>query len=138
MITHNPIDWDRATVAAREVDAQRMLRIALLLAKNVAGASLPAEIQIDAESDVRAIRMAQQIAARLPHVDRNPMSLFNRALFRITMRGGGMPGLAYLLRQSFSPTEEDWLTDSDNEKQGGISAIERPLRLARKYGRSQK
>jgi hypothetical protein len=43
-----------------------------------------------------------------------------------------------LLRQSFSPTEDDWLADSDNEKQSAISAIARPLRLARKYGRSQK
>jgi hypothetical protein len=138
LITHNPIDWDRATAAAREVDAQRMLRIALLLAKNVAGASLPAAIQIDAESDAGALRLAQRIAARLPKVDEQPMSLIRRAHFRIKMRGGGIPGLAYLLRQSFSPTEDDWLADSDNEKQSAISAIARPLRLARKYGRSQK
>jgi hypothetical protein len=138
LITHNPIDWDRATAAAREVDAQRMLRIALLLAKNVAGASLPAAIQIDAESDVGALRLAQRIAARLPHVDEQPMSLVSRGRFRIKMRGGGIPGLAYLLRQSLSPTEDDWLADADNEKQSGIGAIARPLRLARKYGRSQK
>ncbi len=65
------------------------------------------------------------------------MSLLSRALFRIKMRGGGMPGLAYLLRHTFSPTEEDWLADSNSEKQNALGAIERPLRLARKYGRSR-
>ena len=75
LITHEPIDWDRAATIAREVDAQRMLRLALLLAKDVAGATLPAPIQIDAESDAGALHMARQIAARLPHADNQPMSL---------------------------------------------------------------
>jgi hypothetical protein len=138
LITHNPIDWDRVAAIACEADAQRMLRMSLLLAQNVAGATLPAAIQIDAESDVGALRMAQQIANRLPHVDDRPMGIFQRALFRIKMRGGGIPGLVYLLRQTLSPTEEDWLANSANEKQTALSAIERPLRLARKYGRGQK
>ncbi len=138
LITHNPIDWDRATAIATEVDAQRMLRLALLLAKNVAGAPLPAATQIDAESDAGAVSMTRRISARLPHVDEHQMSLLGRAHFRIKMRGGGIPGFAYLLRQSLAPTEDDWLADSQNERRGTISAIERPLRLARKYGRSQK
>src|SRR5262249_10739662 len=65
LITHNPIDWDRATAIARDADAQRLLRLALLLAKNVTSASLPAAIQMDAESDAGAVSMAQQIAERL-------------------------------------------------------------------------
>lgn len=138
LITHNPIDWDRAMAITRAVDAQRMLRLALLLAVNVAGASLPAEVRRDAESDASATRMARQIAERLPGVDEQPMSLFCRAMFRVKMRGGGLPGLAYLLRLSLSPTEEDWLAHSEHEKQSPISAIERPFRLARKYGRTEK
>ena len=138
LITHNPIDWDRAMTIAREADAQRMLRISLLLAKNIAGAPLLPAIQMDAESDAGALRLAKQIVDRLPQADDKPLSLFHRALFRIKMRGGGIPGFAYLVRQTLSPTEEDWLADSKGEKQGPLSAIERPLRLARKYGRGQK
>jgi len=138
LITHNPIDWERAMALAREVDAQRMLRISMLLAKNIAGAPLPTAVLIDAESDDGAIRMARQIANRLPDAGNRPMHLLSRALFRVKMRGGGFPGLAYLLRLSLSPTEEDWLAGSNGEKQSAIGAIERPLRLARKYGRSQK
>jgi Uncharacterised nucleotidyltransferase len=138
LITHNPVDWDRAAAVAREADAQCMLRMSLLLARSVAGIALPASIQVDAESDAGAVRMAQQIAERLPHVDNQPMSLLGRGMFRVKMRGGGFPGLAYLLRLSVSPTEEDWLVDSGSEKQDSMSAIERPFRLARKYGRSRK
>ena len=138
LITHEPIDWERAAAFAREVDAQRMLRLALLLAKDVAGATLPGPIQIDAESDAGAVHLARQIAARLPRADDQPMSLLSRAFFRVKMRGGGFPGLTYLLRLSLSPTEEDWLRDSENEKRGAISALERPFRLARKYGRGAK
>jgi hypothetical protein len=138
LVTHNPVDWNRATSIARAVDAQTMLRLALLLAVNVASATLPDAVRRDAESDAGAVRLAKQIADRLPRVDEHPLSLFQRALFRIKMRGGGIPGLTYLLRLSLSPTEEDWLAHSDNEKQSAISGIERPFRLARKYGRSQK
>jgi hypothetical protein len=53
------------------------------------------------------------------------------------MRGGGLPGLAYLLCLSLAPTEEDWLAGAEGEKQTALSAIERPLRLARKYGRQR-
>src|ERR1700759_3830985 len=94
LVTHNPIDWNRATAIARAVDAQRMLRLSLLLARYAADASLPAEVQLEAQSDRAAVRMAQQIAARLPHVDEQPMSLARRAAFRVKMRGGGIPGFA--------------------------------------------
>lgn len=138
LVTHNPVDWDRVASIARAVDAQRMLRLALLLAEIVANATLPDAVRKDAESDAGAVRLAKQIADRLPRVDEHPLSLFQRALFRVKMRGGGIPGLTYLLRLSLSPTEEDWLADPGNEKQSTLSAFERPFRLARKYGRIQK
>ena len=137
LITHNPIDWDRAAAIASAVDAERMLRLALLLAKNVAGATLSAAIQVDAESDSGARSLAQQVADRLPNVDDAPLSLFGRALFRVKMRGGGLSGLSFLLRLSLAPTEEDWLAGPEREKQTALSALERPLRLARKYGKRQ-
>jgi Uncharacterised nucleotidyltransferase len=138
LVAHNPIDWDRLAAIARAVDAQLMLRLALLLAGNVANATLPDAVRKDAESDAGAARLAKQVADRLPHVDEHPLGLFHRALFRIKMRGGGIPGLTYFLRLSLSPTEEDWLAHSENGKQSAVSAIARPFRLARKYGRSEK
>jgi hypothetical protein len=138
LVTHNSIDWDRAAAIARAVDAQLMLRLALLLAGNIASATLPGAVRKDAESDAGAVRLATQIADRLPCADEHPLSLFQRALFRIKMRGGGIPGLTYLLRLSLSPTEEDWLAHSESGKHSAVSAVARPFRLARKYGRSEK
>jgi hypothetical protein len=114
-----------------------MLRLALLLAKNIAGATLSAALQVDAESDSGARSLAQQVADRLPNVDDAPLSLLGRALFRVKMRGGGLSGLSFLLRLSLAPTEEDWLAGPEREKQTALSALERPLRLARKYGKRQ-
>ena len=138
LIAHNPIDWGRATAIAREVDALRMLYLSLLLATNIAGCTLPTAIQEDAESDVGACSLARQVTDRLPYVDDRPMGLVRRALFRLKMRGGGFSAYAYLLRLLFAPTEEDWLTGPGSERPTAISAVERPFRLARKYGRSQK
>ena len=127
LITHNAIDWDRAAAIAREADAQLMLRLALLLAKNVAGATVsPAAIQADAESDSGARRLAQQVADRLPHVDEQPLSLFNRALFRMKMRGGGLPGITYLASPVARADRRRLARRSESEKQTALSAIERP------------
>jgi hypothetical protein len=37
-----------------------------------------------------------------------PRALWERTVCRMSMRGGGIAGAAYLLRLSLSPTEEDW------------------------------
>jgi hypothetical protein len=54
------------------------------------------------------------------------------------MRGGIFSGPAYLLRLSFSPTEEDWVEGAENKRHWLLDALGRPFRLARKYGRDNK
>jgi hypothetical protein len=138
LVTHQRVDWNRAILVAREVQAQRMLRVGLLLATNVTGAKLPGEIVDRISSDVPAVHVAARIARRLPVVNDEPFGLLERAAFRIRMRGGFPRGLAYLLRLSVSPTEEDWLAGAEEKRAGTLDAISRPFRLARKYGRSGK
>jgi hypothetical protein len=138
LVSRQTVDWDRAMAAAREVKALRMLRMGLLLARNVADARLPNAVAADIHSDSAAVRMAAHIARRLPTVDREPLGLWRRAAFRIRMRGGWLQGPAYLLRLSLSPAEEDWVTGSEQQRRWMLDAIRRPLRLARKYGRGEK
>jgi hypothetical protein len=88
--------------------------------------------------DAPAMRLAAQIARRLPVVDAEPLGLLDRAAFRVRMRGGFPPGIAYFLRLSLSPTEEDWRAGAEERSAGPLDAIRRPFRLARKYGRSGK
>jgi hypothetical protein len=138
LVTRQSIDWDRAVSAVHEVQAERMLHVGLLLAMNVAGARLPVNVIDEVSSDAPAARIAAQIARRLPVVDAEPFSLAGRAAFRIRMRGGFPPGIAYLLRLSLSPTEEDWRAGTGGNRAGMLDAISRPFRLARKYGQNGK
>jgi Uncharacterised nucleotidyltransferase len=138
LVSKQAIDWDRATLAAREVQAERMLHIGLLLATDVLSANLPIQVADELRSDAAAESVAKQIAGRLPVVDAEPFGLLGRARFRIRMGGGFLPGLAYLLRLSLSPTEEDWVAGAEEKRPRMLDAISRPFRLARKYGRDGK
>jgi len=138
LVTRQSVDWERAVSAVQEVEAKRMLYVGLLLAMNVTGARLPAKVIDELSADATAGRIAAHIARRLPLVDAEPFGLLRRAAFRIRMRGGLPPGIAYLLRLSLSPTEEDWRAGTEEKRAGMLDAISRPFRLARKYGRNGK
>jgi hypothetical protein len=135
LVSRQPMDWNRAKLAAREVQAERMVSVGLLLAMNMLGAQLSGQAVGALGSDGAAKRIAAEIGRRLPNVDAEPFGLLGRAAFRIRMRGGFLPGVAYLLRLSLSPTEEDWVAGAEEKRPGILDAISRPFRLARKYGR---
>jgi hypothetical protein len=135
LVSRQDVNWDLVLAAAREVGAERMLRVALQLSFGVLGVGLPRQVAADAQADPAASRIAAQIACRLPLGEAAPFGLFGRAMFRIKMRGGYFQGVAYLLRLSLSPTEEDWVSGSEQRRSWLLDAIGRPFRLARKYGR---
>ncbi|MGC1312979.1 MAG: hypothetical protein WA857_12090, partial [Candidatus Acidiferrum sp.] len=89
-------------------------------------------------SDTVAARLVKQILRWLPAAGAAPPGIFERAMFRMNMRGGIFSGPAYLLRLSFSPTEEDWASGAENKRHWFLDALGRPFRLARKYSRDEK
>jgi hypothetical protein len=138
LVSRQSVDWGRASSAAREVGAERMLRLGLLLACDVLGTPPPAEVAADIASDTPAARAVQRIVKRLPSAGSTPLGLFERAAFRVRMRGGFLAGPAYLLRLSLSPTEADWARGSEEKRPWLLDAVGRPFRLARKYGRDDR
>jgi len=128
-------DWDPAFSTAREAGAERMLSLGLLLAAEVFQVKMPREVEKAIRSDRGARRLAAEIARRLPSAGNTPRRLLERALFRMRMRGGILPGAAYLLRLTLSPTEEDWAKNSREKRPRLFDALHRPVRLARKYWR---
>ena len=132
------IDWNRVTESAREVEAERMLHTGLQLAADLLRMELPAKVSVRLKRDAVATRLARQIQKWLPAAGDAPPGLFERAAFRLRMRGGLLAAPAYLLRLSLSPTEEDWKADAEETRRGLLSALRRPFRLARKYGRDRK
>jgi hypothetical protein len=134
------INWERVADSARAVGAERMLHTGLRLASDLLGAQLPGKVQAAVRADVIAARLAEKVRQWLPAAGSTPPGLFQRAAFRLRMRGGLISAPAYLLRLSFSPTEEDWMdgVGAEIKRHGFLNAVRRPFRLARKYGRAGK
>jgi hypothetical protein len=130
------LDWHRAAESARAVEAERLLHSGLRLANEVLRAELPEAIAGPVHEDAAAAKMVARVLRRLPAAGYAPPGLIERALFRLRMRGGVLSAPAYLLRLSLSPTEEDWQARGAVSASPWLDALRRPLRLARKYGRS--
>jgi hypothetical protein len=132
------LNWERSFSTARAVGAERMLDTGLLLAGNLLGVALPQNIRAQLQSDRSASQLAAKIATWLPSAGQAPPGLFSRALYRMRMRGGMLSGLGYLLRLTFSPTQEDWPAGVENKHDGRFAALRRPVRLSRKYRGGEK
>ena len=132
------IDWERVRDSAKAVGAERMLHTGLRLATDLLKAQLPDKVQAMVQADVVAARLAEETSKWLPAAGYAPMGLFERAALRLRMRGGLFAAPAYLLRLTFSPTEEDWNDQGRGNGHPLLDAVRRPFRLARKYGRDGK
>ena len=132
------IDWQRVADLARAVGAERILHTGLRLASDLLQARLPDKVQALVQADAVAARLAKQTCKWLPAAGYAPPGLFERAAFRLRMRGGVITAPAYLLRLSLSPTEEDWAEGGEKNGSWIPNALRRPFRLARKYGRDNK
>jgi len=135
LISRQAPDWDRARAVAREVGAERILRLGLHLAADVLGAELPEHVEADVRLDRTVAKLGEQIESRLPSSEPHTIGILQRAAFRTKMRGGLFPGAAYLLRLSLSPTEEDWTPGKEGNRSALVEAIGRPFRLGRKHSR---
>jgi len=129
------ISWGRARSSAKAVQAEQLLHTGLRLAMDVLRAELPEPIAAGVRGDRVAARLAGQVLHWLPAGGYAPPGLFERAAFRLRMRGNFLAALGYLLRLSFSTTEEDWQASDPGSENRLLDALRRPFRLARKYGR---
>ena len=132
---HPEIAWESVRQAARDVGAERMLHVGLLLAESLLGVPVPSAMAGSTKEDRAAREMVRQVEGWLPSAGSLPPPLLQRAMFRLKMGGGGLTGMSYLARLSFSPTEEDWAEGGEERGARIWEAIKRPFRLFRKYGR---
>lgn len=132
------IDWERAASTARTVQSEHLLHTGLRLAVDVLHTKLPEAISSRVQRDAAAANLAARALRWLPAAGYAPPSLFERAAFRLRMRGDFLAAPAYLLRLSLSPTEEDWQAGGQLSHNRFLDALRRPFRLARKYSRGSK
>lgn len=132
------ISWERAGASARAVQGEHLLHTGLRLAMDILRAELPEQIGARVRKDAVATKLAARVVHWLLPAGYAPPSLFERAAFRLCMRGSFLAAPGYLLRLSLSPTEEDWQTSGQGSQNRFLEALRRPFRLARKYGRHSK
>jgi hypothetical protein len=113
-----------------------MLHTGLRLASDLLKAQMPDKVQAAVQADVAAARLAEQTCKWLPAAGYAPPGLFERAAFRLRMRGGLFAAPGYLLRLLLSPTEEDWRDSTEESRHRFLDVLRRPFRLARKYSRN--
>lgn len=137
MVHHHPeLNWPRIRQSAAAVGAERMVRIALLLAESVLRVPVPAEMKREVAADSACAPMVTKIESWLPYAGYDPPPLAQRALFRLRMRGHLLAGARYLTRLSLSTTEEDWSRDPQSPAASLGETLRRPFRLAKKYRRN--
>jgi hypothetical protein len=129
------MDWERAAESAKTVGAERMLHTGLRLATDLLKVQLPERVSAAVRSDAAA-KLVERILSWLPSAGYAPPGLFERAAFRLRMRGGVISAPGYLLRLLLSPTEEDWQNEGQLSRNRLLDVLRRPFRLARKHGRS--
>jgi Uncharacterised nucleotidyltransferase len=132
------IDWQGVTETAKELGAERMLHAGLRLASDLLHARLPETVHATVLGDVGAGKLAACVGTWLAATGNKPPTLFERAAFRLRMRGNRLLAPAYLLRLSLSPTEDDWQANGEISHNRLLDALRRPFRLARKYGRGSR
>jgi Uncharacterised nucleotidyltransferase len=135
---HPAMDWARVRQSAADVGAERMVRVALLLAERMLQVPVPIEMKREVDGDGASLPIVKKIETWLPYAGQEPPQLIQRALFRFRMRGRLLDGARYLTRLSLSPTEEDWSADPDGAATSLRESLQRPFRLAKKYRRSSK
>ena len=131
------LNWQETFATAEAAGAGRMLRVGVILAEDLLRAPLPQEVQSRLRADAAAARLAREIAEWLPSAGDSLPGVLRRALFRMRMRGAAASGLGYLLKLTFSPTQEDWRETDGQGSTAPWSTLRRPFRLARKYRRTE-
>jgi len=78
---HPEIAWERVRNAARDVGAERMVHVGLLLAESLLGVPVPAEMAAKASADGAARDLVRQVESWLPAAGYKPPPLHQRAMF---------------------------------------------------------
>lgn len=117
---------------AKECDAQTMVRLGLYLAQSLLGESSTPNAHCP-ECDPATVKIG--IALRDQLLESKPLSqsVWWRSLYRIRMVRPLPKGIAYWLRLSTAPTEEEWSMANDAVGHRAGYPLLRPFRLWRTY-----
>lgn len=127
-------DWEIILSQAKECHSERMVELGLWLAMSLFNAKPPAIANL--EPDRTMVKVGRALRDQLLNLKPLAQGLRWRSVYRIRMVRPLWKGLAYWLRLSTEPAEEDWSAPGDLPPRRVPYALLRPLRLWRKYARA--
>jgi putative nucleotidyltransferase-like protein len=126
------LDWERLTREATRANARRMLFVSLLLAHELLGAPIPAEIVQSLAADSKARFLASVVRQNLFCGEKE-----GAGVSQFLKPAKALDGLGdrakFHLRLLLTPTLEDWTFINWPERFRSLYYLTRPFRLAGKY-----
>jgi len=132
---YEKIDWEQLMVEAGTLGSQRMLMLGLVLASDLLGAVLPAEVLRMAQAD-RTVEALKELVQQRLFLERKPSGLFESALFHLKARERPRDRIRYCLRLAMTTTARDWTTAQIPPLLSFLYYPLRAIRLTKKYGPS--
>jgi Uncharacterised nucleotidyltransferase len=127
------LDWQAATNDARRWGCARILRLGLMLAHELLGLELPAEMMDAIARDETAQRLARQSIRRLTQYPGSSLKPFEEPLFHLGMREQWTDRARYC-RAMATPTVKDWSYLPLPASLSGLYYVIRPVRLLIDHG----
>ena len=133
---YEKIDWEQLMVEAGTLGSQRMLMLGLVLASELMGAVLPAEVLRMAQADQTVEVLKELVQQRLLLEMSERPGIFETALFHLKVRERLRDRIRYCLRLAMTTTTRDWTAAQIPPLLSFLYYPLRAIRLTKKYGPS--
>lgn len=133
---YEKIDWNQLMAQASTLGSKRMLLLGLVLASDLLGAALPAEVLQVAQADRTVGALNELVQQRLFLEMTERPGVFETALFHLKARERLRDRIRYCLRLAMTTTARDWTAAQIPPLLSFLYYPIRAIRLTKKYGPS--
>ena len=123
------MDWRGVMQRARAAHGGRMMLLALHVAHDLLGASLPAAVLRRVQADPVVAQLGEKVRARLYRETPGPAGDVERSLFRLQVADAPLDKVHYTLRFGVTPTVDEWKTLQLPDPLFPAYYVVRPVRL---------
>lgn len=129
------LDWQRVLAHAKEIRANRILSLGLLLAQLLVEAPVPDYVSRQLKTDQKLEALVAQITTRMFDDALDPMSLAQRIGFHLGVKDSLIEKMRYCARLALTTTPVDWEMMQLPDSASFVYLPLRVFRLLGKYGR---
>ncbi|WP_168502451.1 nucleotidyltransferase family protein [Anabaena sp. UHCC 0187] len=127
--SHPQLNWQKLMEIARIKGGQRILFLALTLARNILGTALPNEVWQKIQTDPKVSLLAVEVSQNLFQNTDDSLKDGKVTRFHLSIRERVQDKILYSLRLATTPTTSDWLVLPLVEFPAFVYYLLRPIRL---------